>query len=569
MGVTYKLKKEIVDYILQQKKINSQFSCRKIADLASQFFQKNISKSSVSNILKTFLLSSPVGRRSKKQKKQEKFKIPEERKKELFVHVPTSVLIQESVIKEPPQECPVKASHPEKEEYNQIPHLGSVLLKIAEQELSDSFFFSEILKEDKEFENVENIDQIASALLFAPIFGVQNEQEIFANSNVGLWKIHGFDQKPEEKVLKQAVIKLKNLEKKQEQISLEYVQVFSEAAFFNFYLENGTEFAIDVRMNSVWTKDNVHSGFSLSLSRSLDFLSRKIISNLSPIILRTLPFGEVLPNCFYDMACAFEGSGSRKITRVDLVNAQKEILSSFDFIINKKRLFIVHLPSTQSLFTQRKQQDYEKNECTIDFLNKQCLFYETSLEGKDPLTQSSVFFRAIIFNFKDEDMAPFVLITNITKEQKDSQLIISEYLHQWPYCQQGIIDFMNSKIEPTFGADQKGFVLDEREVEEVLGKAFNSNFLNSLTKPFLANLHNYCKKHFFSDYYKGLSFVDTKNRVYDLFGAFDKKDDIIDIKLISPQDRDFKKNTESILRKINESAVKSSQKNIRFFCKLL
>ncbi|HNV23314.1 MAG TPA: helix-turn-helix domain-containing protein, partial [Candidatus Omnitrophota bacterium] len=83
MGVIYKLKQEVIDYILHIKKENNDFSCRQIAKIASDKFDVDISKSSVNTILKNSQLSSGVGRRViQKKDSSRKFQIPQERKEQ-------------------------------------------------------------------------------------------------------------------------------------------------------------------------------------------------------------------------------------------------------------------------------------------------------------------------------------------------------------------------------------------------------------------------------------------------------------------------------------------------------
>ncbi len=84
MGVIHKLKKEVVDFIIEKKKSNPKLSCRKISDLIQIQFSIPVSKSSVNSVLKESNLSSPVGRRSKSRKSKDTFKIPEEKKQEIF-----------------------------------------------------------------------------------------------------------------------------------------------------------------------------------------------------------------------------------------------------------------------------------------------------------------------------------------------------------------------------------------------------------------------------------------------------------------------------------------------------
>lgn len=68
MGVIYKLKPEVREFILETKKNDPNISCRKLAKLASEKFSSPISKSTVNSVLKSLGLSLPVGRRKRKEK---------------------------------------------------------------------------------------------------------------------------------------------------------------------------------------------------------------------------------------------------------------------------------------------------------------------------------------------------------------------------------------------------------------------------------------------------------------------------------------------------------------------
>lgn len=69
MGVIYKLKTEIKNFILEQKKNQLALSCRKLATLVQEKFQIKLSKSSINSIIKEAGLSMPVGRQRKKRKR--------------------------------------------------------------------------------------------------------------------------------------------------------------------------------------------------------------------------------------------------------------------------------------------------------------------------------------------------------------------------------------------------------------------------------------------------------------------------------------------------------------------
>ncbi len=84
MGVTYKLKDEVVEFILRQKRDNPQISCRKLVIAIQSAFGLNVSKSSINAVIKEAHLSSPVGRTPAELSRTKKFTIPKEKKVQLF-----------------------------------------------------------------------------------------------------------------------------------------------------------------------------------------------------------------------------------------------------------------------------------------------------------------------------------------------------------------------------------------------------------------------------------------------------------------------------------------------------
>src|ERR1700679_1619189 len=92
MGVTYKLKDEVVDFIISQRQSNPLFSCRQLAESASQKFSLRLSKSSVHDVLKESGIITPRGR-----KPRPKFEIPQEKKKQIQVSLSQIKLLPKPV----------------------------------------------------------------------------------------------------------------------------------------------------------------------------------------------------------------------------------------------------------------------------------------------------------------------------------------------------------------------------------------------------------------------------------------------------------------------------------------
>jgi hypothetical protein len=95
MGVIYKLRDDVVHFIISQRQSNPLSSCRQLAESASQKFGLHLSKSSVHDVLKESGIVTPRGRKPK-----DKFKIPQEKKKQIHASLSQVKLLA------PPSEPP-------------------------------------------------------------------------------------------------------------------------------------------------------------------------------------------------------------------------------------------------------------------------------------------------------------------------------------------------------------------------------------------------------------------------------------------------------------------------------
>jgi hypothetical protein len=128
MGVVYKLREDVVHFILSQRQSNPLASCRQLADAASQKFSLNLSKSSVHGILKESGILMPKGR-----KPTNKFKIPQEKKVQIQKSLAEVKLLPKpgeiAVIASAPQ--PVSPPHNETAIPTVYEDAGKIFLKAA------------------------------------------------------------------------------------------------------------------------------------------------------------------------------------------------------------------------------------------------------------------------------------------------------------------------------------------------------------------------------------------------------------------------------------------------------
>ncbi|MBF0386483.1 MAG: hypothetical protein HQL20_01345 [Candidatus Omnitrophica bacterium] len=86
MGVAYKLRQDIVDFIVQTKRTDHSLSCRGLVKMIKDKFNFEVSKSSVNAVLKQARLSGPIGRHSI-YKAPKNFAIPQHKKDILLKNV--------------------------------------------------------------------------------------------------------------------------------------------------------------------------------------------------------------------------------------------------------------------------------------------------------------------------------------------------------------------------------------------------------------------------------------------------------------------------------------------------
>ncbi len=530
MGVTYKLKKEVVDYILLQKRTSPRLSCRKISNLASQFFQREISKSSVNTILKTFLLSSPVGRRAKTDKKQESFKIPEHRKKELFANVPRDALGQSEQSPEV-----LETLKPRKEMLSVS--LDLILLKIAEFQIKEKGIMSTFFEEKT---------HMLESLVYAPVFGLATLSDMAQDK--AFLRLNGLDPSLNFEEAQKAIEEIEALAIKIKEVKFKGFDLFSEAKHFKASLKNGEEFIIDCQLNSVWTKENVQSKFSLPIEKSLDFLSRNLITNIEPLVLRCAPGTENFPSCFYAMLGCFEGFNSRAIDQIDLVSQENEVLSSFDLLLLKKRYFISGLLNTHALFSEALSKKGPTLDVYVESCDQNVLYSEADIVLAHPFLEKSLSLRVLIL--KVEGCSPFGLMTNILRSKKDAVQVINLYLKKWPYGVVGCQDFAmikeeanSKKVDPFFSIDEKidleaKFLFFEKE----------NVFIHNI----LIKLYKYCQMHFLPTRLQDVSYIKIKEIFSDIKVKIDFESSYPKAVVMISRDHMHVKDVEYVVRRVNE-----------------
>jgi len=540
MGITYKLKKEVVGYILDQKQANSSLSCRKLAEMASEHFHKNISKSSVNSILKETSLSSPVGRRASKKKAPLVFKLPEYRKEQLFQKAPIHLV-------ETPKEVP-KVLEPEQSSSDNI---CALLLKAVQWELCREPLLSVILSKYSDCPLSREIDKISDAFLLMPIFGLKRVEDLSNPEGKALRDFLGIAQPFDLIKIGKVLKSLQGLENNKNQVLLEYSQLFTEIESFKIVLENNTEFNIDARMTSVWTKDNVHSSNCLPLNKALDFLSRNIIVNKSPLIIRNASqedFSLSLSAMFY----AFENIPSYRIKRVDLVDGRKEIVASFDNLLSRKRQMIVGLNADQPEIKQLLGGNMEEKRFSLPFL-EQNIVYQV-FQATIPIASSpdGIPAEGAVFFVENQPEKKVALITNICGKGTSIERTISLYIERWGGWQN---EQEGQSIQKQVKA-QENFSLDDKMIEAVDCSAFTTApFAGVIVKSIIAKLSELARQYFLPPAEPKRPFQETCLAFSSLKGQIKKDENFITARLAAPYGAFSLKDLQYISSRVNQAGI--------------
>lgn len=574
MGVTYKLKQEVIDYILELKRNDPSLSCRKISDLSTDHFNKPISKSSVNGVLKTSSLSSPIGRRAKKEKKEEKFQIPKHRKEQIFGNVPSAFLKEKKpapVISVPkvvptspvlvkplvsPEPVPLAELLPPVKVMQPIENLGVLFLKVAEWQTKRQGVLRFLCEKFGPLPCDEKTLKLAEAFLFLPLCGEQQGIGFESFEKKDLWQVNDISFDPTTNQKKDCYDVLAGLESKRSEIAIEYAQMFSEASLFRFALQDGSGFCIDAQMNSCWPFDGANGDFSVCLDRGFASLSRHFISNISPIILRAATAQQTFPEHVLNMLYAFEDYPGKKITNIDVTTSKGENISSFDKIVAKKRRYILGLHAGQG-FLSKGLADQKKEPKEVRVASTGEVYYCWEAETAFRLPDNHQISANVYFIGQDKGQPPqYALLTNIPKTQASVEEVAEQFILRWPSPLKGY-EYFSERQKKRLNISRDIFVLpdDKFEPKESSELFVSNDFASRLSNTILLDLHDHLRRHFFHADLQNIEFAEAQKSFYGLSGEFLKEKDFLRAKFSIPAAYPYQKELVFLAERINEAGV--------------
>lgn len=526
MGVVYKLKKEVIDFITHRKNENPQISCRQLVKVVQQEFQLKLSKSSINTILKGAQLSSPIGRRAAAVFKAKKFKIPESKKQQIFPPLSKTIIAEKTdedgikIKTLPLEESKILSKSPETETRRssqpEISHdgLGSIFLKAAQWEMAERSILGKLLEENSGLTDIKNFDGIGEAFLFMQLFEIK---DIMNYKGTGLWAINNLEDQNE---IKNSLIQLKelnDLSRLDINLEIELSQLVTNISAIEIILEDGSKIQLDPILFT-FIKENVQSeqaGFQTVITSI-----NTIVNNVQSVNIYSI--NEKLLTELSNLFLSFSNERGKKIQKISAINHDGSILLTFDKIIEKNRFFTLGIWPDQEIFKGM-----------LKFLDDKAIKpYE------DQLTQSKGYYQEIPLQLGDlglslpmalnthgvlrgvivwkelNQMPEFILISNEKTQNKTGESIIINWRRRWPHKNgfpqqidiKRVTETMQSETSASPGIDNKLAIMS----------------LTQILLKIIKQLHEFCAKNYFCLTETENSFETLSSNIYSLPGTLEQ-----------------------------------------------
>jgi hypothetical protein len=495
MGVIYKLKEEVIFFVVNKKNEDPNISCRNLALICSEKFNTPISKSSINTLLKNSNLSSSVGRRPVSPLKK-KFSIPIEKKKQLFdtiqkvstsnVVLKSSTFKNQTVLKTLPpivenkkedkRDLPIKSelkkifktseedelvgsgdffkkvNELRRQQEGEIgpvyPDMGFVFFKAAEWELffQESFLGEFARRHIAGYFPLE-LNAIFESILTLEILGIQTPEQIERYQNEGVWLFLGLKEKPDVitllSLLKETTVTPQALF----DYKCEIAQHMLQAAQIKFYLEDGAIIIMDAQMRSFWL-DSVSLSGLWPIHKSMAMLSQQIINNLElPVFMLGHQKSEFLYG-FYDLFTVFEDLPGRQIKKICFISQSGDEIAEYNSIPKMKRHFIVGiLPGVREFLPWIDDYPSGIKKPFYHIRVDKVVYYAEKVSTMciHQATKSMASIRMISIWEENAKKPEVILVSN--QLDLTSEEILSAYLLRWPNSRDFIWDNNLNKNE--------------------------------------------------------------------------------------------------------------------------
>lgn len=583
MGVIYKTKEHIREYILQEKRANPHLSCRQLAPLIKKKFAVSLSKSTINSIFKEANLSAPVGRSPvKKIKISEKplqieeiipsiplpapiepiAKVPEKLPPPP-TPFPEPIVIKEDIVK-PPEPEPSEISEPiEIAEDELLDGMGCFFLKAAEWELSNDSIVGGLLKKYLTHPSPEAIALNSEILLFMGAFGFSDWKKFESYHQKGLWAVNQAKVRISRDTLLRFAKDVKKLRGLSMALFNEYDQYLPEIRYLKVRLEDDTIFYLDPQFRTLWQDSNIPESFSVTTYKASRYIKGCFLDNVQTAILQTAPGSNAFSRILSEFIWCFEAIPGKTIEKISLFNLKRTEVRRIVDLSPEKRYFILGFWPWQEEGMRFIREDLRiVKSFVLPEQNKEVFYSENITLVGQHIDRQRVMIRVGLIRDTALGWPRFGVLTNIPQENQTMEEIILAYLRHWPNQEEGYQDLVRKtskvslrwSLSPSIMWEVKP-VEDQSLVEYSLSLA--STDLHTSLNSLLFALNNYCQRHFFPRGYEKFDFITMQKRFYLIAGQIERNNKLLLVKLRPPPHYAYLADLIYAAQRINESDIET------------
>lgn len=539
MGVIHKIKPEIREFILEEKKTNPILSCRSLTALVEEKFQIKLSKSSINFIIKQAGLSMPVGRRLKRRR--QRTPAPVQPIVEVKPQIPTEIRVEQppKPAVEEPAVIPAVAAQPEIhiETPSEIPCTGAILLKAADYLIAGIASLTEAVK-NQLIRNKEDLIAKTESLIYASLF--DNEQS-------GLWALVGKRFSPED--IQAYLNELQEVRTIELVIQHIITNVLQEVRYIKVNTLDGNIFYLDGQMYTVWSTPHIPFDFSSTICNTKSYINKYFYKD-KPLMLCMAPGYDTPTKDFFNFLLSFD-SKEKDVARLTLYGNKLEELEVISLRQGKRRFFIFGLWPWQFADYRKVNNLGEFKPYEFAGLKKEFYTAEIEVRLSEPIENQVVTLRGCALKTSLNEKTRLIILTNLPYKDATAEELMNTYFNHWPNLEETFQDF-SRKIELfTYTADSQRFF----STESLNLTNQSKQDVTSLFNNYLKALDLYVKWHFLPSGYENKDFSTIKAQFYQLKAILNQQKEHTLVTFQPPQQYPLLKELEYACRRINEREI--------------
>lgn len=541
MGKIYKLRPEIINFVLEQKKANPVLSCRGLALLTADKFQIKFSKSSVNSLIKNAGLSLPVGRRRKKKRQNN---LPE-RLLGALQEASAAISPPTLITQQPPPEPPLPPSPPP------LP----IILPIPTAQLVPELPLSEATLMRAMDYLVEGSSQMN--IIIEDRLDLKSGEGLLAKTEAILYK--SLLPEPTSAALSSYLNELQSVKTIGLDIFKVISAVFQEVRCVKVSLTDGEAFYLDGELRTVWSTPHIPYDFATTIYNIKGYINKYFYGD-TPFLLFSAPGYDTPTKEFFKFLLSLD-TQEKKISRLTLYDYQFEEMHSMPIDRSKRRFFIFGMWPWQFAEYRQVKKIGEFRPFYFAPLNKEFYIADIEIVLSQPNINQRVTLKGYSLKNTLNEKSRLLILTNLEAEGPALEEIISQYLNHWPNLEESFQDF-SRKIELlTYTGASQG-IFTEKDLAFDLDSGTN---IESSLRKYLELLWLYFRGRFLPPLANSMDSAGLKEEFLRLKTAVNEEKGILKISFLPQDGFRFLRELEYACRRLNEREIVLADKRRLWF----